>query len=306
MVGKIKSKVDMDKIQKHFEKTGSYTKTAIWATNEFGVKVSPQNVRIWLTYEPAGPKQEKILLFDIETAPMLVYTWGLFKQNIDINQIKEDWYVLMWSAKWLGSDDIYFDALNQHRGKKREKKVVESLWNLLDEADIIVAQNGKNFDIKKMNAKFIEYDMPAPSHYKVVDTLKIAQANFGFSSHKLDYMGDLLVGSKKNKTDFSLWLGCMEDDETSWSIMIDYCVQDVNLLEQVYLKMRSWDKFHPPIVYDTVMRCNACGSEKISISGEYHTSASTFEIFRCECGHQQRARQNIALDEEKKIRQVSV
>ena len=43
----------------------------------------------------------KILSLDIETAPAKVYCWGLWDQNIGINQIVEDGYVLCWCAKWI-------------------------------------------------------------------------------------------------------------------------------------------------------------------------------------------------------------
>jgi len=42
----------------------------------------------------------KILEIDIETAPSLVYTWGLFNQNIGVNQIVKPGYMLCWAAKF--------------------------------------------------------------------------------------------------------------------------------------------------------------------------------------------------------------
>ena len=43
----------------------------------------------------------KILIFDIETSPMEAYAWGTFKENIPIQRIKKDWFVMTWAAKWL-------------------------------------------------------------------------------------------------------------------------------------------------------------------------------------------------------------
>ena len=50
-----------------------------------------------------GPK---ILCFDIETLPLESYTWGLFDQNVGLNQIKTDWAALSIAAKWLGEDEV--------------------------------------------------------------------------------------------------------------------------------------------------------------------------------------------------------
>ncbi len=57
----------------------------------------------------------KILLLDIETSPNLAYVWGLFKQNVAINQIKESGSVLCWAAKWYGSRDVMFDSAHKYR-----------------------------------------------------------------------------------------------------------------------------------------------------------------------------------------------
>ena len=42
-----------------------------------------------------------ILLIDIETAPNKVYTWGLWNQNVSLNQIDEVGYTLCWAATWV-------------------------------------------------------------------------------------------------------------------------------------------------------------------------------------------------------------
>lgn len=45
----------------------------------------------------------KVLLSDIETAPILASVWRIWDQNIGLNQIKADWHLLSFAAKWLGS-----------------------------------------------------------------------------------------------------------------------------------------------------------------------------------------------------------
>src|SRR5690606_35926044 len=117
----------------------------------------------------------KMLFIDIETSKILAYVWGLFKQNIGIKNVVEDWYILCYSAKWLGDDKIINDSLHHHplpesgRYKFNEHFLVESAWQLLDEAKYVVAYNGRAFDKKKLNAKFLEYGYPEPSPYKVID-----------------------------------------------------------------------------------------------------------------------------------------
>ena len=106
----------------------------------------------------------KILTIDIETAPMLGYVWGLWDNNVALNQIHTDWYILAFAAKWMDSKDvIYFDQRDQ-KNMEDDKVLLKKIWRLLDEADVIITQNGKSFDEKRINARFILNGMKPPSH----------------------------------------------------------------------------------------------------------------------------------------------
>ncbi len=48
-----------------------------------------------MTKAKKGPK---ILLLDIETAPHRVYAWGLWGQDIYLDQIEAPGYTLCWAA----------------------------------------------------------------------------------------------------------------------------------------------------------------------------------------------------------------
>jgi hypothetical protein len=50
----------------------------------------------------------KILMYDIETTPMKVYTWGLWQQNIGINQIIESTEMMCYGARFLGQKKMNF------------------------------------------------------------------------------------------------------------------------------------------------------------------------------------------------------
>jgi len=52
----------------------------------------------------------KILLIDIEVAPNTAHVWGIFDQNISINQLLESSYTLCYAAKWYGESKIMFDS----------------------------------------------------------------------------------------------------------------------------------------------------------------------------------------------------
>lgn len=260
-----------------------------------------------------GPK---ILSFDIETAPVKAYVWRIWKENIGINQIQSDWYILCWCAKWVGHKKVYSSALpdfpaHYKKSPESDLKILKPLWDLIDEADIVVTHNGNRFDIPKTNSRFLVNGMPPPSPVRSVDTFQIAKQKFGFTSNKLDFIGQHLGCGKKIQTGgFELWTGCIDGDEKAWRKMVRYCAQDVRLLEKVYLKLRPWARTHP--VYslycdDEEMRCHRCGSANLSPNGHEYTQAGRYKRYRCEdCGAYPRGRTNLLAGKDNKKKRESI
>lgn len=233
-------------------------------------------------------KSKKVLIFDIETAPMEAYVWSMWKNNISQEQLIKDWSVLCWAAKWLGDREIFTGASWRDGGDVRDDRACcLALSALLDEADIVVAHNGDKFDIKKVNTRLLKHGIKEPSPFKSVDTLKVAKSRFAISSNRLDFIGDFLgVGRKISHSGFNMWKDVLHGDKEAQDEMLTYNVGDITLLEQVYLLMRGWDKRHPSVVLDFgEPRCPSCGSEHLEISGDAYTNVSTFTAVRClECG----------------------
>jgi len=233
----------------------------------------------------------KILMFDIETTPMPVWVWSFGKQYVPHTNILKDndglqrfWYVLSWAAKWLYDDNTISDVLTPEEAVGRDdKRIMESIWKLLDEADIVVAHNGDRFDIRKLNARFILNGMNPPSPYKSIDTLKIARKEFAFSSNKQDFLTKTFGVSEKLKTEFQLWIDCMDGNKERLAEMLKYNKRDVIGLEQVYLKLRPYIRNHPNLgilMDDNV--CPSCGSKNLkAANATYFTSSNEYPVFRC-------------------------
>ena len=116
----------------------------------------------------------KVLLLDIETAPNIGYVWGKYEQDV-IKYIQE-WYVLCFTGKWLDSGKTVTLGLpgfpDYEKNRTDDKALIEELWKMLDEADVVVAHNGDKFDIKKINTRFLVHGLTPPAPYKPVDTLR--------------------------------------------------------------------------------------------------------------------------------------
>jgi uncharacterized protein YprB with RNaseH-like and TPR domain len=179
----------------------------------------------------------KILLLDIETTPMQVYAWGLWDQNISIDQIIKPTEMLCFGARWLDGKKVIFKSVH-HDGKQA---MLEELHKLMDEADALVGWNSAAFDHKHINREFLENGMQPPSPVKDLDLMSITKSNFQFPSNKLDYVAQALgVGSKVKHSGFSLWIRCMEGDDKAWKEMKKYQIQDVNLLVDLYYHLLPW------------------------------------------------------------------
>lgn len=231
----------------------------------------------------------KILVYDIETTPNLGYVWGKWQQ--DVVEFVSEWDLLSFAYKWLGEKQTVSVGTN----KFSEEVLVRRLWNLFDEADIVIAHNGDQFDQKMMNVKFMQYGLTPPSPYRTIDTKKVARRYFRYNSNKLDDLGKVLgLGRKVQTGGFQLWTGCMSGDERSWTKMLRYNKQDVILLEKIYLKLRPWIENHPNIgLIDegNPDNCENCGHHKLHRRGTRYTSRRRYERLRCtKCGHWQKGK----------------
>lgn len=234
-------------------------------------------------------KEAKILYFDIETSPIISYNWGVYEQNAIA--VQKDWYMISFAYKWNdGAVKAYAlpDFNTYKKDSSNDKELATKLWELFDEADIIVAHNGDSFDIKKANARFLAHGIKPPSPYKTVDTLKIARKHFKLTRNKLDYLGEILgVGKKIDTGGFDLWLGCLNGDESSWRKMVRYNKQDVMLLYQVYRKLLGWMTNHPNlnVLNGHSHNCPNCGGNKVQARGFSVTKIGKRKRYHCQdCG----------------------
>jgi uncharacterized protein YprB with RNaseH-like and TPR domain len=228
----------------------------------------------------------RILFFDIETLPNVSYTWGKYDQNV-LKFVKQS-CLATFAAKWQGDSNVLVKGLPDYKGYQPgsydDRLLTKDLWNLFNEADILVAHNGDDFDIRVTQGRFLFHGFVPPSPFKTVDTKKVARRAFRFNSNKMDDLGEMLGLGRKIKTDFELWEGCINGDLESWTKMKEYNVQDVILLEKVYNKMLPYMTQHPNFTMGRTA-CPKCGSESIKFEVIQPAITRAYKLFRClDCG----------------------
>jgi uncharacterized protein YprB with RNaseH-like and TPR domain len=243
----------------------------------------------------SGPR---VLFLDIETAPIEAYVWGTWDQNVSNNMIKKDWTILSWAAKWQGKKKVMYQDVQ----KQTEKKMLQGMWDLLNQADIIVTQNGKSFDSKKLNARFIMLGFKPPSTYEHIDTLRLAKKHFGFTSNKLEYMTEKLNTKYKKLQHkkfpgFELWSECLKGNKAAWKEMSVYNQHDVLALEELYDKLIAWEPNQNHGKYSDEDFLCTCGSRQRTKNGFVFAGQVKYQRYVCmNCG----ARSRVAVKREPK------
>lgn len=236
----------------------------------------------------------KILLLDIETAPNTAHVWGLWEQNVGLNQLLESSYVLCWAAKWYDDPTVTFASI--HRNTR--KQMLRGIHKLLSEADVVVHFNGTKFDIPTLNKEFLLADLRPPAPFQQVDLLKVVRSRFKFPSNRLDYVASQLKVGKKTKLEgHELWIKCMNGDPDAWAEMEKYNINDVVIMEKVYDKLKPWIKGHAnhSLYSGAGVSCPNCGSGRYHRRGYAYTSSAKYVRCQCtECGNWFRTGKSIA------------
>lgn len=232
--------------------------------------------------ELAESEEPRILTIDIETSPNVVYAWGLWDQNIGVSQLIEPSRVLCVAAKWYGDSSVLF--FDERAGRK---KMARAVWDLIDQADIVVGYNHEAFDMPHLHREFLLAGLLPPSPYQAVDLLKVNRRRFKWVSNRLGYVTEALgIGSKLETGGQSLWRGVLAGDEKAWAKFQRYNIQDVRLTEQLFDLLAPWIKLPHRGQWSGVMCCcYACGSSELVPMGVIYGRAVAYPKTQCAgCG----------------------
>lgn len=238
--------------------------------------------------------EPRILLWDIETTFNVVGVFRLFGEDyISHDKVFQERYIVCAAWKWLGKRGV--TAVATTDDPKRYAKdphddyhVCKALHDVLSQADVIVAHNGDQYDIKFTEGRMIYHGLsPLPPITKI-DTLKAAKNRFLFNSNKLDYLARYLGVGKKIKTENDMWINIVKGGDLAVKAikrMVRYNKYDVVLLEKVFLKLR-------PYIVDHVNRemfggkgCPRCDSKNIQRRGIHRALTREYQRFQCQaCG----------------------
>ncbi len=227
--------------------------------------------------------KRRIVLWDIETRPIEVYTWGLtqYQKRLPHTNIITDWHVLCAAWKDLGSKKVNSVTCFDSGKKDDDYNVIKTLRDEFDDVDILIHHYGDKFDLPKFNARLIYHRLPPLPRILTIDTKLLIDKIAQFTSHKLDYLSVIFGFKGKIQTDFDLWIrtikGPLAEREKAMAEMEKYCKKDVEELENVYTVLRPYLIGHPVIASPFTNNCPKCDSPDVIA---HKTRASAQGIYR--------------------------
>lgn len=236
-------------------------------------------------------RDARILIYDIETSPIIGYTWGVWQT--DVIEILHDWQILTVAWKWLGEKKVHVVGQDDFKGWKpgvnNDIEVVKKIHELFTEADVVVAHNGNSFDQKKVQARMMIHNLDPPAPYKQIDTKLVAKRFAAFTRNHLKHLAnDLQTDNRKGDPGgFKTWQGCMAGDKKSWNTMKRYNKQDITSLEDLYLRLLPWISNHPNVgrLENKINVCPKCGSTQLQMRGFRVTNVGKYQRAQCQdCG----------------------
>ena len=240
--------------------------------------------------KPELCNKPRICFYDIETSLAKSYHFQQWKVNLSQKQKIQESHLLSHAWAW-GDGEVTGSILTREEMLAHDpERLVLECWSLLDNCDILVAHNGKRFDVKKVNGYFLQYGMPPPSPYRVIDTLLIAKQKFALPFNSLAYLAEFLdVEQKIDTGGVDLWIQCDQGSQEALDKMNEYCMGDIVTLRGVYNRLIGWsnDGVNLALYSDHGASCPHCSSDDVSIiQGKYsHTVARKYQAYRCNgCG----------------------
>lgn len=235
----------------------------------------------------------RIIIWDLETLPdwkevlksyVGLSNWRGLTMKASLNSIIcFGWKELDGKRTHCDSVWDFSDSINDDRA------LCEHIYKVLSEADGIITQNGKKFDLPFLQTRLLKHGLPPLPPIKHVDTKILMKRNLFLYSNSLDYAGKFFLNEGKVDHDgWELWCRVYDGDSSAKKLMEKYCKGDVLLLEKLYKKLLRFSKSGPNFNLfheEKLDYCSNCGSASLMKWGYYYSATKRLQRYRCNDCH---------------------
>lgn len=222
-----------------------------------------------------------------------IIMWDLETTNLNANY----GYILCGGWKELGVGKAKCKNITQFpqfkKKRTNDRDLVIHLRDVLSEADMWVTWYGSRFDVPYLNSRLLyhgEDPLPPIPH---IDGWRVARWKMKLNSNRLQSVTQFLGLEEKTPILPQMWIDAMAGDRRAIRYVVEHCLQDVVVLEQVYERIKPLITDHPNVnmVTGTPRACPVCGSISIQKRGWNVAKVRRSQRYHCQaCGAWSRGR----------------
>lgn len=213
--------------------------------------------------------------------------------DIECSNLRSDFGLLLCIGwKWVGDKDAYCQAIYDYPNWRRDltdcRRLLRDFYNEYLKADMVVTYNGKMFDSKWLNGKLWHYGMPLLPPVPHVDLYWSARTAMNISRKSLDNFAKVggFESSKHSVFSNETWLKASTGHLPSLKDIVNHCVADIEVTEEMYHRLKPYIRTHPNIASPDNVKCRVCGGSHLQRRGSYLSATKVPKArFYCrDCG----------------------
>ncbi len=242
-------------------------------------------------------REPRIILFDLETLTNWQEAMKVFTQlgnypgltlKASINSI------ICFGYRVFGEDKSHvinaWDFKGWGKDVNDDKEIVKAAREILLGADAVVTHNGRRFDWKFLQTRILHHGLNFLPKIPHIDTCSLAKTNLYLFNNKLNTLAKFMTTEEKLENGgWDLWVKVAQRDKKSMKLMTEYCAQDVDVLYEIFKKLRplcsnlpNHNLFIPTGEKEV---CPNCGSTHLHRNGYRHTKTVSYRRIQClDCG----------------------
>jgi uncharacterized protein YprB with RNaseH-like and TPR domain len=252
-----------------------------------------RTIRIWakelgLNTTKAHTKNDRVLVYDIETSRVTAKLWSTGKQYVSHGALKSETTIISIAWKWIGEDKVHHVVWDENHN---DKELLQKFLPEFNKASIVVGQNSKSFDNKIVAARAAKHRLFINNFVTNVDIYRLAKSVFRLPSYSMAYMAKYFgLTLKQSHEGIYMWDmiedGKPKEQKEYLKKMVNYNVGDIVTTEELYMTLRPYFKHATHLgVKDGLKKwvCPNSGSEDVVLHDTKFTAAGTVQrILYCE------------------------
>ncbi len=187
-------------------------------------------------------KEDKIMVYDIETSRVQVKTWWTGKQYINHSQLKSEPTIISIAWKWIGEDKVHWLTWDKNHC---DKEMMVKFLKEYNSASMVIGQNNNSFDNKWINTRAAKHGLHITRFVKSFDIYRMAKRYFRLPSYSMAYMAKYFgLTLKQSHEGIHMWDmiedGTAAEQKEYLKKMVDYNKGDIVTTEELYLTLKTY------------------------------------------------------------------